>query len=640
MSFSKKYPHLFEPLQVNQMMIPNRIISAPLGSLTDKSVSGIGMIIRGTSGSVPGPRSRMAPGSYCFANMQESQKVREQVVTIQQRGAKAEFELCHVGQYAYVQPGDYAIGPVGFVREDGIEVKAMDENMMNEVADAFAKGAVDAKEYGFDMVMLHFGHGWLPTQFLSPHYNKRTDGYGGCFENRVKIPIQIVERVRQAVGPDYPLDMRISGFEYIEDGTPIDEIIRFIQLIEDKIDMEHISCGLEREIKAMTKMSSTPYFDHKINVQWSQKVKEYVHIPVAVVGAIMTPEEAEEILANHQADAVVIGRQIIADPFWTSKAIEEKSEDIVPCLRCMNCYNQYARNKDRHYGMKSITCCSVNPRYLHEQSVPVELSKAKTIKKVYVIGGGPAGCKAALTAYERGHQVILFEKTDVLGGQLSCSEFDKSKQDLKRYKDYLITQIHKSSIEVRLQCDALEDIDEIKTGDSLIVAVGAKPISLEIAGIQQKHVMDALYAYGHQNEINQKVVIIGGGSIGSELAKLLCHLGKDVTIVEKSEQLCSNVNEHIQTGLLEKLSECQNLKIFLNSQCLSIQNQSVVIQNNTDLQVIEAQSVIVAVGMQSRCDIVNQFYGLVPDINVIGDAKRPGTVAQATHDGYYAGVSL
>ena len=139
---------------------------------------------------------------------------------------------------------------------------------MNEVADAFAKGAVDAKEYGFDMVMLHFGHGWLPTQFLSPHYNKRTDGYGGCFENRVKIPIQIVERVRQAVGPDYPLDMRISGFEYIEDGTPIDEIIRFIQLIEDKIDMVHISCGLEREIKAMTKMSSTPYFDHKINVQW------------------------------------------------------------------------------------------------------------------------------------------------------------------------------------------------------------------------------------------------------------------------------------------------------------------------------------------------------------------------------------
>ena len=271
MSFSKKYPHLFEPLQVNQMMIPNRIISAPLGSLTDKSVSGIGMIIRGTSGSVPGPRSRMAPGSYCFANMQESQKVREQVVTIQQRGAKAEFELCHVGQYAYVQPGDYAIGPVGFVREDGIEVKAMDENMMNEVADAFAKGAVDAKEYGFDMVMLHFGHGWLPTQFLSPHYNKRTDGYGGCFENRVKIPIQIVERVRQAVGPDYPLDMRISGFEYIEDGTPIDEIIRFIQLIEDKIDMVHISCGLEREIKAMTKMSSTPYFDHKINVHKKSK---------------------------------------------------------------------------------------------------------------------------------------------------------------------------------------------------------------------------------------------------------------------------------------------------------------------------------------------------------------------------------
>ena len=640
MSFSKQYPHLFEPLQVNQMMIPNRIISAPLGSLTDKSLSGIGMIIRGTSGSVPGPRTRMAPGPYCFANMNESQKVREQVMTIQQRGAKAEFELCHVGQYAYVEPGDYAIGPVGFIREDGVEVKAMDEEMMNEVADAFAKGAVDAKEYGFDMVMLHFGHGWLPTQFLSPHFNKRTDEYGGCFENRVKFPVQIIERVRQAVGENYPLDMRISAFEYIEDGTPPEEIIRFIQLVEDKIDMVHISCGLERELKAMTKMSSTPYFDHKINVKWSQKIKEKVHIPVAVVGAIMTPEEAEDILASQQADAVVIGRQIIADPFWTTKAKQEKSEDIVPCLRCMNCYNQYARNKDMHYGMKSITCCAVNPRYLHEDYVPVHLDKSETVKKVYIIGGGPAGCKAALTAYERGHKVILMEKNNYLGGQLYCSEFDESKQDLKRYKDYLITQIQKSDIEVRLQCDALECKEEIKTGDSLIIAVGAKPVPLNIEGIQQEHVMDALYAYEHQDEIAHHVLIVGGGSIGAELAKLLCHLDKQVTIVEKSNQLCSNVNEHIQTGLLEKLSECENLKVLINSECLSIQNETVTVKNGKVQQEIKAQSVIIAVGMQSRLDIVNQFYGLVSDINVIGDTKHPGTVAQATHDGYYASASL
>ena len=635
-----KYPHLFEPLKVNQMIIKNRIISAPLGSLTDKSISGISMIIRGTSGCVPDGRSRMAPGPYCFEDMIQSTKVREQVSIIRQRGAKAEFELCHVGQYAKVAPGDYAIGPVGFIREDGTEVKAMDETMMNEVADAFAKGAMDAKEYGFDMVMLHFGHGWLPTQFLSPHFNKRTDAYGGSFENRIKFPKMIVERVRKAVGPDYPLDMRISLNEYIEDGTDTQEIIRFIQHIEDKIDMVHVSCGLERELSAMTKMTTSPYFPHMVNTKYSKIVKEAVHIPVAVVGAIMTPEEAEGIIANKEADAIVVGRQIIADPFWTKKVWEDKAEDIVPCLRCLNCYNMYAREKDKHYGMKSITCCSVNPRYLHEDRVPVKLSKAEHKKKVYVIGGGPAGCKAALTAYERGHDVIIMEKEDHLGGQLYCSEFDESKQDLKRYKDYLIRQIEKSDIEVRYHCDATKCKEELKNADSIIVAVGAQPVVPHIKGIDQSHVMNALYAYEHQAEIKEQVVIVGGGSVGTELAKLLAKQNKKVTIVEYQKQLCSNLNEHVRMGLLQQLSMSGDIDILLESECKEIHSNTIIVETKDGIKTIYADTVIISVGMKSRRDIANEFYGIVQDTNIIGDANRPATVAEATHDGYYVSASL
>lgn len=624
------------------MVLQNRIISAPLGSLTDKSVSGIGMIIRGTSGSVPGNRSRVAPGPYCFENMLESGKVRDQVVQIKQRGAKAEFELCHVGQYAKVKEGDYAIGPTGFIREDGVEVKAMDEAMMEEVADAFAKGARDAREYGFDMVMLHFAHGWLPTQFLSPYYNRRTDAYGGSFENRIRFPVKIVERVREAVGPGYPLDMRISLDEHLEGGTSTEEIIRFLQRVEDKLDMVHVSAGVERDLDAMSYMSAPAYFSHGINTELSRCVKKALHIPVAVVGSIMTPQEAEDIIAEGKADAVVIGRSLIADPFWVQKAREGRSDDIVPCIRCLNCYNMYMGEKDDiHYGMKSIHCCSVNPRYLHENRVPVELPPAREKKKVAVIGGGPAGMKAAVTAALRGHEVTLFEKNGYLGGQLHCSEFDEAKMDLKRYKDFLIGQVHKHGVQVCLHADVNRDTEALVGMDAIIVAVGAEPVRFKIGGMEKNNVLDALQAYEQVEDLPQEVVIVGGGSIGSELAKRLCHQGRHVSVVDIAPKLCANLNEHMRAGLMLQLKQCENLDVYTETSCEEIREHTVILRRKDGTaEEIPAACVILAVGMRSRTETANSFYGIVQDTNVIGDANRVGTVYQATSDGYYAAASL
>lgn len=629
-----KYPHLFEPLKVNQMIIKNRIISAPLGSLTDKSKTGMGMIIRGTSGNVPGKRSRMAPGPYCFENMEESQKVRRQVSIIRQRGSKAEFELCHVGQYALVEEGDYAVGPVSFIRDDGTEVRGMDEEMMDIVADQFAQGAMDAKEYGFDMVMLHYGHGWLPTQFLSPYFNKRTDEYGGSFENRIKYPLMILERVRKAVGPNYPLDMRISLDEYLEGGTTTEEVIEFLKHAEKYLDMVHVSCGVERELDAMTRMSTSTYFPHKINVKLSKRVKEALNIPVAVVGAIMTPEQGESIIANGEADAIVVGRQIIADPFWTVKAREGRSEDIVPCLRCLNCYNQYSRDRSNHYGMKSITNCAVNPRYLNEDRVPVCLSKANKRKKIFIIGGGPAGLKAALTAHERGHKVIVMEKESVLGGQLICADYDDSKMDLKRYKDYLIHQVSKTDIEVRLNTDALDHLDEMRFANQIVVAVGAEPMILKIKGYDRDNVTDALSAYQNQDAIGKNVAIIGGGSVGTELAKLL-GLDRNVHLIELTGKLCANLNEHMREGLLQIVNGNKNIHQHLNSQCSEITDEGVIIETKQGQETIKVDTVIFAVGMKSRSELANKFFNLIEDTNIIGDANRVGTVAEATQDGYF-----
>ena len=633
------YPHLFEPLRVGSIMLKNRIISAPLGSLTDKSVSGIGMIIRGTSGCVNDGRSRIAPGPYCFATPALAAKLMEEASIIRQRGAKAEYELCHVGQFAKDPLDGYAIGPVGFTRDDGTVVRAMEEAMMDYVADKFAEGALDAKEYGFDMVMLHFGHGWLPAQFLSPHFNKRTDEYGGSFANRIKFPTMIVERVRRAVGPGYPLDMRISGYEHVAGGIPTAEVAAFVASVQDKIDMVHISCGIERYIETNVLMSSTPFVGHMCNVSLAQQVKASVNIPVAVVGAIMTPEEGEQILAEGKADAIVIGRSVIADPFWVQKAWEGRAEDIVPCLRCLKCYAQYSDVPTK--GRRGIAGCSVNPRYLRESRVPVGLAKAPKKKTVVVVGGGPAGMKAALTADERGHRVILLEKQEALGGQARCADHDPYKQDLQRYKDYLVCQMGKSGVEVRLNTAATPDMVKKLAPQSLVVAVGASPALPPIKGIEAPHVMTAVEAYFKQDAIGDRVTIIGGGAIGCELALLLCESGRQVHVIELAAGLNAQSNAHLQVGLAQKLRRCKGLTCLTKTTCQAIGKTEVTVQTKGQGEaVIATDTVIIAAGMRAEQALAQSFFGLVQDTNLIGDCNIPGTIEEATNEGYFVCASL
>ena len=639
-----KYPKLFEPLKVNKVVLKNRIISAPLGSNTDKSLSGIGMIIRGTSGSVDDSRMRLTPGKYCFSDLFTAAKVRQEVSVIKQAGSKAEFELCHCGQFACVEKGDYAIGPCSFIREDGVEVKGMTEEMMEDIANKFAKSARDAKEYGFDSVLLHFGHGWLPAEFLSPYFNHRTDEYGGSFENRIKFPTMIVEKVRQAVGKDFMLDMRISGDEHVEGGISIEEVAAFIKSIEDKIDMVHISCGIEVDVYTKQYMSSTTYLPHKINIDLARKVKETVNIPVAVVGSIMTPEEAEFVLENGYADAVVIGRQLIADSWWVKKAYEGRSEDITPCIRCMNCYNPYQYRTEKelkeHIGMNSVPCCSVNPRHLHEDRVPNVVPKADTKKKVVIIGGGPAGMKAAITAADRGHEVHLYEKEAVLGGQLVCADYDESKQDLKRYKDFLITQINKRKIDIHMNCTVNPEMIKDLKPDSLILALGAYPNVINFNGLNNIKHMDALYAFKHMNEIGKNVVIIGGGSIGCELGVDLAKQKKNVTVVEVGPVLNRTLNDIMKASLATQMAKYSNLEAYTKANTDEIGKDFVKITVNGETKIIKADTVILAVGMKSRTDEANTFYGYVQDTNIIGDCQRVGTIWTASEEGYYIAANL
>lgn len=529
-----KYAHLFKPIKINNMISKNRIVATPIGDVfEEKALGGAGIVVAGHAIVEYGKSSFASADEPDIFTKYEVEKTRQRILKIHQAGAKASIEIFHAGQYAKAK--EYAKGPVSFIREDGFEVKAMDEKMMEETLRGYYETAKNAKDLGFDMLFMHFGHGWLPAQFLSPLFNKRQDEYGGSFENRVKFPKKILETVRAAVGKNFPIDMRISAYEWVSGSIEFEEVKEFIKLVEPLIDTVQISSGLDINHEANVHMVSTNFKEHMSNVKWASEVKKAVNIPVSVVGAVLSPKEADDLISSGKVDMVAFGRSFIADPYWLKKAMNDKSEDIVPCIRCLYCY--HISTNRRNVG------CSVNPRYTNESFVPKEITPAEVKKKVVVIGGGPAGMKAAITASQRGHEVILLEKEKELGGQLRYVEKEHFKEDIRRYLKYLITQVEKNNIDLRLGCEATREYVEALRPDSLIIAVGAEEMLLPIKGIDMRHVMTGTEAIEKEDTLGNDIVVIGGGSIGSEIALELALIkGKNVTIVEMGKEIAPQGN--------------------------------------------------------------------------------------------------
>jgi len=624
-----KYPHLFSPIKINSIMVSNRIIANPIGHVyEDKALGRPGVVIAGSVITQPGKSSwASSEEPYAFGKYQV-EKTRQRILIAHRGGAKASIEIGHAGQYARVAPGDFAIGPTSYIREDGVEVRAMDEAMMEEVIYWYAKTAKDAKEIGFDMVFLHFAHGWLVSEFLSPLFNKREDEYGGPIQNRMRFPLRILKAVRKAVGPDFPIEMRVSANEWMPGGIEFDDVLTFIQAAQEYIDMVQISCGLDIEHEANVYMATTNFTEHMLNVKYAKIVKENVHILVSVVGAIMNPEEAEKLIADGIVDMVALGRPLIADPDWPIKAMEGRAEDIIPCIRCLQCY--HISTNRRNVG------CSVNPRFANEAWVPRTLPKSEKKYRVIVIGAGPAGCKAALTADARGHEVILLEKENYIGGALHFIAKEYFKEDIKAYFQYLKTQLAKSKVEVRLNTEATPDLVRSLKPDAIIIAVGAEPVVPDIPGIHNSNVIGFYDAITDKKAIGSNVVVIGGGTIGAEIGLELSLIkGKRVTIIEMTDTLAAQGNMLYKIALRHKMEEAKSLSVILEARCKEILNNSVrVIDKEGKELLLPADTVIIATGVKARQEVAESFYGIVPMTYMIGDCVRPRKIQEATLEGY------
>ncbi|MGN1344070.1 MAG: FAD-dependent oxidoreductase, partial [Traorella sp.] len=498
---------------------------------------------------------------------------------------------------------------------------ALTKEEIQEMIHGAAVHAKCAKEFGFDVIQVGLGYEGLLAQFLSPYYNHREDEYGGCLENRLRFAKETLIAVREAVGILKPYVDMIhvsSGMDMVPGQWEDDPII-------------DSQLGLEGWYRVNGKHCQSIFEPNLTNVSYAKAIKEaYPDMLVSVVGSIMTPEQGESLIKNNIVDAIVMARPLTADPFLPRKAMSGHRDDIVPCIRCLYCYHTAT--------VHGNTQCSVNPRYRRENRIPEKIEKVGEKKKVVVIGGGPAGMKASIVAAQRGHEVILCEKTNELGGQLKYARYENRKLDLVRYLDYLICQVNKHAIQVCLNTTVDANLLQEINPDAVLVCIGAELITPKIKG--HEYAIDCLTALENQQKIGNKVVIVGGGQIGIELGLELSDHQHQVDVIEKSSTIAANGNMLYHIGLVEYLKTKDNIHSHVNCECLEITDKGVWIKENGLKQFIEADSVITAVGFKSKKEEAFDLYGIADETFTIGDCDHVGKVLDATNDAFFIAYNL
>ena len=638
-----KYPHLFAPLEVRGRILKNRIMSAPnmlfqvvdgrptdqyVGYLEHKAKGGAAIVNLGEvpicDGSTHTPPIKLLDKNLnIFGEMSEA---------IRSHGALASAELTHGGRNARTWYNDRnLLGPVTEITQYGdvpMLITQMTEKDMDDVAEAYASSAEYCLKAGFDMAHVHAGHSWLFAQFFSPFINTRTDEYGGSFENRMRFPLMCLKRMRERVGNRMLITIRISGSERVEGGFTPEDIAEFLSRAQEYIDLAEITTD-----GWIYSMPST-YMPWMLNREFIRRIRATgkVRIPMFLLGSIMSAEMAEEIIASGDADGVSLSRALIADPCMPNKVKAGREDEVIPCLRCMRCTD--GDNATRFFH------CSVNPVTAHETRIgfPEDAGKAKDPKKVLVIGGGPGGVQAALTAAERGHDVTLVERKDRIGGTLLYAEHDDLKPDLQRYVKYLQNTAASGKFRVMLNTEATPELVAELAPDHIIVATGAHQVTPSaIPGIDRaKGVLDVYY---HPDLAEgDEIVIIGGGLSGVETAAWLAEQGKHVTVLEAFDCLMG-VGTSYKWGVMYAVDK-YGVELKEHVTVKEITGDAVVYEEAGEEKSLRADSVFHAVGMKADRELYLRIADSAPFVDIIGDARMPARIGEATAQGYFAALDI
>lgn len=647
---TRQFPHLCSPITLAGTTFRNRMFSAPMGGtditndgcIGPKSTAFYELRAKGGAGAVTVSECMVHPqtdGSHAYhldtAVLNSLACATYTADAIRRHGAIPSLELSHSGMYAGTYMTDKTRqhemcqwGPSDTVRPDGVPVRALTKELIDDIVAAYGRVAGLAKRAGFEMIMIHGGHGWLINQFLSPYFNKRTDEYGGSLENRCRLACEVLDAVREAVGPRFPIEFRMSGSELFDGGYGLDEGVRIAQQIESRVDLLHVSAGTYQRGFGNTHPSM--FKEHGCNVYLAAEIKKHVSVPVATIGALNDPAQMEEIIASGKADVVYMARALLADPELPRKVTENRTDEIVHCLRCFTCMAERAATSTRR--------CTVNP-LIGREIEGTEVQPAPVKKRVLVAGGGPGGLYAAYTAARRGHEVILCEKDAELGGILKSEQAIPFKREMYELAGTYARLARKAGVEIRLNTPVTPEYAERLAPDALIIAVGSSPLVPNIPGLHGDNVVVVNNYYREKDKVTDDVVVFGGGLAGCECAIHLGMEGKRVHLVEMRDELAPDANVRHRPLLLAEVEKY--VTAHTGYQGVEVRADGVLCQDSEGNEVlVPGTTVICALGQRSNTDLVEQLRDCAPFVRVIGDAAKVSTITNAVYWGYHAALDI